>query len=79
MNEIEIFIERLKKIEIQIELAGNIPWIYLDKVNGNKVKYEDWNSNHGYNVAWYPVRLGSEPHLDWDCMKRTFEIIRKYR
>ena len=34
MNEINIFVERLKKIGIQIELVGNVPWIYLNKVNG---------------------------------------------
>ena len=78
MNEIDIFVERLKKIGIELELVGNIPWIYLNKVNGNKVKSEDYNANHGYTFAWYPVRLGNEPHLDKD-IKRTFEIIRKYR
>ena len=79
MNEITTFIERLKKIGIKIELFGNIPWIYLDKVNGNKVKKEDWNTEHGYNFAWYPVRLGEKAHLDWSCIKRTFKIIRKYK
>ena len=78
MNEIEIFINRLKKIGIELELVGNVPWIYLDKVNGNKIQPEDYNANHGYTVAWYPVRLGKEPHLDRD-LKRTFEIIRKYK
>ena len=78
MNEIEIFVDRLKKIGIEIELVGNIPWIYLNKVNGNRVKPEDYNANHGYTVAWYPVRLGDIPHLD-DDLKRTFEVIRKYR
>ena len=77
LNEIDIFVERLKKIGIELELVGNVPWIYLNKVNGNKVKHEDYNANHGYTVAWYPVRLGQEPHLDSD-LKRTFEIIRKY-
>lgn len=78
MNEIDIFVNRLKKIGIEIELVGNIPWIYLNKVNGNRVKPEDYNANHGYTVAWYPVRMGSEPHLDYD-FKRTFQVIRKYR
>ena len=78
MNEIEVFVNRLKKIGIEIELVGNIPWIYLNKVNGNRVKPEDYNANHGYTVAWYPVRLGDIPHLD-DDLKRTFEVIRKYR
>ena len=47
MNEIEIFINRLKKIGIELELVGNIPWIYLNKVNGNKIQPEDYNANHG--------------------------------
>ena len=78
MNEIDIFVNKVKRIGIEIELVGNIPWIYLKKVNGNLVKREDYNANHGYAVAWYPVRLGHEPHLDSD-LKRTFEIIRKYK
>ena len=78
MNEIEVFVNRLKKIGIEVELVGNIPWIYLNKVNGNRVKPEDYNANHGYTVAWYPVRVGGKPHLD-DDLKRTFEVIRKYR
>lgn len=78
MNEIQVFINRLKKIGIELELSGNIPWIYLDKVNGNRVKREDYNANHGYTIAWYPVRLGDKPHLDSD-LKRTFQVIRKYK
>ena len=79
MNEIEVFRNRLKKIGIELELFGNVPWIYIDKVNGNKVSRKDYNANHGYNFAWYPVKNGEEPHLDWSVIKRTFEIIRKYK
>lgn len=78
MNEVQIFINRLKKIGIELELEGNSPWIYLKSVNGNNVRPEDYNANHGYTIAWYPVRLGKEPHLDSD-LNRTFDIIRKYR
>lgn len=78
MNEIQIFINRLKKIGIELELEGNVPWIYLKSVNGNKVRPEDYSANHGYTIAWHPVRLGDKPHLDED-IKRTFDIIRKYR
>ena len=78
MNEVEIFINRLKRIDIELELMGNIPWIYLHKVNGNRVKPEDYNANHGYTIAWYPVKLGEEIRLDSD-FKRTFEVIRKYK
>ena len=78
MNEIQIFINRLKKIGIELELEGNVPWVYLKSVNGNRVREIDYNANHGYTIAWYPVRLGDKPHLDSD-LNRTFDIIRKYR
>ena len=46
MNEVEIFINRLKRIGIELELSSNYPWIYLEKVNGNQVLPEDWvNAN----------------------------------
>ena len=79
MNEIEIFRNRLSKIGIELELFGNVPWIYIDKVNGNKVSREDYNAKYGYNFAWYPVRNGEKPHLDWSIMKQTFNIIRRYK
>jgi len=80
MNEIEIFRSRLKKIGIEIKLVGNYPWIYLDAVNGNKIKREDFlNANHGYTIAWSGVRAGQEPHLNWHDIKTTFKLIRKYK
>jgi hypothetical protein len=79
MDELRVFRKRLKKIGIEIELRGNIPWIYLESVNGNKVKPEDWvNANHGYTIAWYPIRNGEEVIINWQDIKKTFEIIRKY-
>ena len=78
MNEIEVFINRMRKIGIELELEGNVPWIYLKSVNGNRVREIDYNANHGYTIARYPVRLGDKPHLDSD-LNRTFDIIRKYR
>jgi hypothetical protein len=78
MNEVQIFINRMKRIGIELELVGNVPWIYLEKVNGNRIRPEDYSDNHGYTIAWYPVRLGDTVKLDSD-IKRTFDIIRKYR
>ena len=77
MNELTMLKNRLEKIGIEITLKGNIPWIYLESVNGNRVKYEDYNSNHGYTIAWYPLREDEEITLNYD-VKRTFKIIRKY-
>jgi len=78
MNEVEVFINRMKRIGIKLDLVSNIPWIYLYKVNGNRVQPEDYNANHGYTIAWYPVKVGEKVHLDSD-LTRTFKIIRKYR
>jgi hypothetical protein len=78
MNEVEIFINRMKRIGIRLDLVSNAPWIYLCRVNGNRVQPEDYNANHGYTIAWYPVKLGEKVHLD-DDLKRTFEVIRKYK
>lgn len=74
MNEIEIFRNRLKKIGIEIELMGNIPWIYLMSVNANKIKKEDWTANYGYTIGWWM----DTPVLE-ENFKKHFEIIRKYR
>ena len=49
MTTIPSFINRLKKIGIEVELVGNYPWIYLDKVNGKKV-VDKFQANHGFTV-----------------------------
>ena len=77
MNEVEVFINRMKRIGIKLELMGNIPWIYLHSVNGNRVERIDWSSDWGYVIAWLPV-YDKKPILDED-IKRTFEVIRKYK
>jgi hypothetical protein len=69
--------ERLSRIGIEIELVGNIPWIYLEKVNGIRVRPEDFTANHGFNIAWYPVRLGESIRLAEDP-KTIIALIRKY-
>jgi hypothetical protein len=78
-NEISIFIRRMKRIGIELQLVGNYPWIYLDSVNGNKIKIEDFvNANHGFNIGWSGIKIDSTPHLidDWSLI---FKMIRKYK
>jgi hypothetical protein len=80
MNEVVKFRERLGKIGIEIELEGNVPWIYLKSVNGNKVNHEDWtNANHGHCIAWFPAGLDDDFRLNWHDIKLTFKLIRKYK
>ena len=77
-NVINRLVPRLRKIGIDVELFGNLPWIYLDKVNGNKVKREDFfEGNHGFTIAFYPIRKGQVMELT--DIRKVFKIIRKYK
>lgn len=73
MNKINIFVKRLEKIGIKVELFGNYPWIYLDSVNGIKVKSK-FQADHGFTIAFYPIRIG-EDYVFTD-IKRIFLEIR---
>lgn len=74
--KLENFIARMKAIDINIELMGNYPWVYIRKINGKSVT-EKFLANHGFTIGFYPTRYGG-------CFKFTdiseiFKIIRKYR
>ena len=43
-------VRRLSKIGVNIELGCNVPWVYLDSVNGVKVT-EKKNARHGYCIT----------------------------
>ncbi len=58
-NTLNRFCRRLEKIGISVELAGNYPWIYLDKVNDIKVK-GNYQANHGFTAFWSGVELNSK-------------------
>lgn len=78
MNVLDILINRLNKIGIEIVLAGNYPWIYLETVNGNRIKEEDFfYGNHGFTIAFLPTKLGKK--MEITDIKKTFEVIRKYK
>ena len=75
-GELNLFMQRMERIGITLKLSGNIPWIYLESINGHRVKEEDFTSNHGFTFGWYP-KLGSK--FTFDDLPETFKIIRKYR
>lgn len=76
-NVLSRLLPRLKKIGINIEMVGNYPWIYLEKVNGNRVKKEDFYfGNHGFTIVLLPLKDKKMEILD---ITKTFEIIRKYK
>lgn len=77
-NVINRLVPRLKKIGIEVQLSGNVPWIYLDYVNGNRVKKEDYYlGNHGFTIAFYPIK--PDQKMELTDISRVFKIIRKYK
>lgn len=57
MTTIKSFVNRLKKIGITVELFGNYPWVYLDKVNGYRVR-GTFLAEHGFTVFMAATRVG---------------------
>lgn len=79
MDNLEIFINRLKKIGIEITLYGNYPWIYLGKVNGNVVT-EKFGANHGFTLGYYnPIQVKRKGKCPLLSITETFKVIRKYK
>lgn len=76
MNKIEIFIKRLKKINIELEIISNFPWIYLTKINGKSID-EKFQSNHYFTLAFWPIK--EHKTLEFTNISEIFKIIRKYK
>jgi hypothetical protein len=72
---IDTFVNRLKKIGIEVELSMNVPWIYLDKINGKKV-IEKFESDHNFTVAWFPVNINNK--ACFSDITEIFKLIKKY-
>src|SRR5690606_19393714 len=65
---------KLEKIGIYIEIANNVPWIYIESVNGVKIK-ERFHGNHGFTAFYYPVRNSRVSHFT--DIKYVFTKIRQ--
>ena len=74
-DKLTILIERLKAVGIEIELAGNIPWVYIYSINGKPVK-EMFMANHGFTIAFLPIR--SDKEIEFTDISEIFKLIRKY-
>lgn len=75
-DKLGVFIQRLKKIGIEVKLSGNFPWIYLDEICGKRVT-ETFQANHGFTVMFLPGRNDS-PVSEFTDIKEIFKLIRKY-
>ena len=75
--KIKVFVERLKKIGIDVKLSGNFPWVYIDEICGKRVT-EKFDGNHGFTIIFLPVRNDSPPS-EFTNIKEIFKLIRKYK
>lgn len=75
-DRLGVFIERLKKIGIEVKLSGNFPWVYIDEICGKRVT-EKFEANHGFTVMFLPGRNDSPPS-EFTDIKEIFKLIRNY-
>jgi len=75
-DKIRVFVERLKKIGIEVKLVGNYPWVYIDEICGIRVK-EKFEGNHGFTLIFLPARTDTPPS-DFTDITEIFKLIRKY-
>jgi len=76
MDKLDTFISRMNKIGIKVELVGNYPWVYIDKINDKEIE-ETFFGNHGFTIAFLPIRENQE--LKFTDIGEIFKLIRKYR
>jgi len=76
MLPLTILVNRLKHIDIDIKCINNYPWVYLDKVNGNKVQ-ELNDSEHGFTIGYLPIQRRKD--FAFVELSKIFKIIRKYK
>ena len=74
-DKLSTFINRMKKLGIDIKLVGNYPWIYISEINGEHIT-EKLQSNHGFTIAFLPIRNDQE--LKFADIGEIFKLIRKY-
>jgi hypothetical protein len=78
LAKLDVFRNRMKKLNIDIELISNYPWIYINSVNGNIVKSKDYfGGNHGFTIGFLPTRPDKEFHFT--DITEIFKLIRKYK
>jgi len=75
-SKLDTFVSRLGKINIDVKLIMNYPWVYISEINGKKVR-ETFKANHGFTVAF--VSIQDEQDLNFTDIGEIFKLIREYR
>ncbi len=73
---LDSFRRRMTKLGIELELVGNYPWIYIEKINGKRVT-ERFCGNHGFTVAFLPIKPNQKMELT--DIGEVMNLVRKYR
>ena len=61
-----------------LDSPGKGYWIYLERVNGNRIQREDYFcGNHGFTIAFLPIR--NDQKMELTDIREVFRIIRKYK
>ena len=74
-NTIKVFIQRLEKLNIKLELGVNFPWIYIFKIN-DKVVTETFESEHGFTLCTLSMRRDDK--FEFSNITEIFKLLRKY-
>ena len=90
MTTIDSFVKRLDKIGIKVELVGNYPWLYLDKINASHHihiytgagSYEDPEANRRFSQVlwdkniWHDLDIwGEDINHDWPTWRAMLPYI----
>ena len=76
MENIKILLNRLERLDIKMELTGNLPWVYIQSINGKRVT-EKFNSEHGFVLGLMPIRTDGGD-FNFSDINEIFSLIRKY-
>jgi hypothetical protein len=72
VSKLGVFLERMQKIGINIQLMGNYPWIYIYMINGKRVK-EQFLAEHGFTIMF------QDGKYQFTDIKEIFKLIKKYK
>jgi len=78
LTKLDIFRKRMLKLGIELQMSSNYPWIYIDSVNGNRIKREDYfEGNHEFTIGFHPIR--QDQVFEFTDIGEIFKLIRKYK
>ena len=76
IEQLDVFHNRMKNVGVDLMLAANYPYIYIDTINGKKVT-EKFYGNCGFVLALTPIKPTGD--LNFVGIVETFKLIRKYK